>query len=61
MAKRLATDAVFQVCNEALQLHRGYGYLKDFLIERATCATGAFTRSSKIPTKSCASSSHDGC
>ena len=34
MAKRLATDTGFQVCNEALQLHGGYGYLKDFPIER---------------------------
>ncbi|MBV9858480.1 MAG: isobutyryl-CoA dehydrogenase [Alphaproteobacteria bacterium] len=34
MAKRLATDAGFQVCNEALQLHGGYGYLKDFPVER---------------------------
>src|SRR5260370_8023571 len=34
MAKRLATDAGFQICNEALQLHGGYGYLKDFPIER---------------------------
>jgi len=34
MAKRLATDAGFTVANEALQLHGGYGYLKDFPIER---------------------------
>jgi len=34
MAKRLATDAGFRVCNEALQLHGGYGYLRDFPIER---------------------------
>ena len=34
MAKRLATDTGFRVCNEALQLHGGYGYLKDFGIER---------------------------
>jgi hypothetical protein len=34
MAKRLATDAGFRVCNDALQLHGGYGYLKDFPIER---------------------------
>jgi alkylation response protein AidB-like acyl-CoA dehydrogenase len=34
MAKRLATDTGFRVCNEALQLHGGYGYLKDFPIER---------------------------
>ena len=34
MAKRLATDAGFHIANEALQLHGGYGYLKDFPIER---------------------------
>ncbi len=34
MAKRLATDAGFRVANEALQLHGGYGYLRDFPIER---------------------------
>src|SRR6201996_207398 len=34
MAKRLATDAGFRVTNEALQLHGGYGYLRDFPIER---------------------------
>ncbi|MBV8777001.1 MAG: acyl-CoA dehydrogenase family protein [Alphaproteobacteria bacterium] len=34
MAKRVATDAGFRVVNEALQLHGGYGYLRDFGIER---------------------------
>ena len=34
MAKRIATDAGFTVCNEALQLHGGYGYLRDYPIER---------------------------
>ncbi|HYM02600.1 MAG TPA: isobutyryl-CoA dehydrogenase [Stellaceae bacterium] len=34
MAKRFATDVGFEVCNHALQLHGGYGYLKDFPIER---------------------------
>jgi alkylation response protein AidB-like acyl-CoA dehydrogenase len=34
MAKRFATDVSFTVCNEALQLHGGYGYLKDYPIER---------------------------
>src|SRR3546814_12667440 len=34
MAKRFATDAGFAICNEALQLHGGYGYLKDYPIER---------------------------
>ncbi|MFT3663867.1 acyl-CoA dehydrogenase family protein [Piscinibacter sp.] len=34
MAKRLATDAGFEVCNQALQIHGGYGYLKEFPLER---------------------------
>ena len=34
MAKRFATDAGFEIVNQALQLHGGYGYLKDFPIER---------------------------
>ena len=34
MAKRFATDAGFQVCNDALQLHGGYGYLAEFPLER---------------------------
>lgn len=34
MAKRISTDAGFDVVNRALQLHGGYGYLKDFPIER---------------------------
>jgi alkylation response protein AidB-like acyl-CoA dehydrogenase len=34
MAKRFATDAGFEVANQALQLHGGYGYLQDFPLER---------------------------
>jgi alkylation response protein AidB-like acyl-CoA dehydrogenase len=34
MAKRYATDACFGIANDALQLHGGYGYLKDFPAER---------------------------
>jgi alkylation response protein AidB-like acyl-CoA dehydrogenase len=34
MAKRFATDAAFEVANQALQLHGGYGYLKDYPLER---------------------------
>merc|ERR1711871_1441931 len=34
MAKRVATDAGFNVCNEALQLFGGYGYLADYGVER---------------------------
>lgn len=34
MAKRLVTDTGFDVVNNALQLHGGYGYLKDYPLER---------------------------
>ncbi len=34
MAKRLATDTGFNIVNEALQLHGGYGYMQDYPIER---------------------------
>jgi alkylation response protein AidB-like acyl-CoA dehydrogenase len=28
LAKKIATDYGFEVCNDALQMHGGYGYLK---------------------------------
>ena len=34
MAKRFATDIGFQVCDQALQIHGGYGYLEDYPVER---------------------------
>ncbi|MBP2280779.1 alkylation response protein AidB-like acyl-CoA dehydrogenase [Psychrobacter sp. PL19] len=34
MAKRLSTDLSFDVANEALQLHGGYGYLNEYPLER---------------------------
>ncbi|SIQ10177.1 MULTISPECIES: acyl-CoA dehydrogenase family protein [Acidiphilium] len=34
MAKRVATDTGFDVANQALQLHGGYGYLADYGIEK---------------------------
>jgi alkylation response protein AidB-like acyl-CoA dehydrogenase len=34
MAKRFVTDAGFRVADEALQIHGGYGYLRDFEVER---------------------------
>ncbi len=34
MAKRFATDVAFDVANDALQLHGGYGYLHEYGIER---------------------------
>lgn len=34
MAKRFATDTGFMVCNEALQVHGGYGYIKEYPLER---------------------------
>ncbi|CAM3888236.1 acyl-CoA dehydrogenase family protein [Rheinheimera salexigens] len=34
MAKRFATDIGFSVCDQALQLHGGYGYIKEYPLER---------------------------
>ncbi|MDB5769476.1 MAG: acyl-CoA dehydrogenase, N-terminal domain protein [Collimonas fungivorans] len=34
MAKRFATDIGFQICNEALQIHGGYGYIREYPLER---------------------------
>jgi len=34
MAKRLATDVAFQISDKAMQLHGGYGYLREYHIER---------------------------
>ncbi|MEZ5871295.1 MAG: isobutyryl-CoA dehydrogenase [Nitratireductor sp.] len=34
MAKRFVTDTAFNVANQALQLHGGYGYLADYGIEK---------------------------
>lgn len=34
MAKRYVTDVCFDIANEALQIHGGYGYLRDYEVER---------------------------
>ena len=34
MAKQFATDVGFKVCNEALQIHGGYGYMQEYPLER---------------------------
>lgn len=34
MAKRVATDVAFDISDKAMQLHGGYGYLRDYQIER---------------------------
>ena len=34
MAKRFVTDSCFNIANEALQIHGGYGYLQDYEVER---------------------------
>ena len=34
MGKRFATDTGFEIVNEALQIHGGYGYLKDYGMEK---------------------------
>jgi alkylation response protein AidB-like acyl-CoA dehydrogenase len=34
MAKRFATDLCFNICNQALQIHGGYGYIREYDIEK---------------------------
>ena len=34
MAKLYATEKCFNICNEAIQLHGGYGYLKDYAVQQ---------------------------
>ena len=34
MAKRIATDLCFEVCNQAIQIYGGYGYIKEYPVER---------------------------
>ncbi|MBV1877273.1 MAG: acyl-CoA dehydrogenase family protein [Pseudomonadales bacterium] len=34
MAKRFATDIGFEVCNQALQIHGGTGYMQEYPLER---------------------------
>ncbi|MBE1298950.1 MAG: acyl-CoA dehydrogenase [Alteromonadaceae bacterium] len=34
MAKRFATDVGFKVCDDALQIHGGYGYIQEYPLER---------------------------
>ena len=41
MAKLFASEAAVQICTEAIQIHGGYGYIKEYDVER-------FFRDSKI-------------
>jgi len=34
MAKLQATEDCFRICDEAMQLHGGYGYLKDYKVQQ---------------------------
>lgn len=34
MAKRMASDLAFRISDKAMQIHGGYGYLRDYQIER---------------------------
>lgn len=34
MAKLFASEVAEQICNSAIQIHGGYGYLNDFPVER---------------------------
>jgi isobutyryl-CoA dehydrogenase len=34
MAKLFATEKCFNICNESIQIHGGYGYLKDYPVNQ---------------------------
>ena len=34
MAKNTATDMCSQVCDQAVQIHGGYGYMREYVVER---------------------------
>ena len=34
MAKNVATDMVTDVCDQAVQIHGGYGYMREYVVER---------------------------
>ena len=34
MAKNVATDMVMDVCDQAVQIHGGYGYMREYVVER---------------------------
>jgi len=34
MAKNAATDMVTEVCDQAVQIHGGYGYMREYVVER---------------------------
>ena len=34
MAKLFASEAAVRICNEAVQIHGGYGYMREFAAER---------------------------
>ena len=34
MAKLMASEVAEEICNEAIQIHGGYGYTEDFPVER---------------------------
>ena len=53
MAKLFATEAADRICDRALQIHGGYGYVRDFAVER-TCATCASPASTKARARSSA-------
>ena len=60
MAKRFVTDTGFNVANEALQIHGGYGYLQDYEVERMVRTCGCI-RFLKAPMKLCVSLSRAIC
>ena len=51
MAKLVTQRGLVEICDEALQIHGGYGYMREYGIERAL-ATPASARSAAAPTRS---------
>ncbi len=41
MAKRFATDVGHRICDDALQLFGGYGYIREYPLERYLRDTGS--------------------
>ena len=52
MAKQFATDHGFEICNQALQIYGGYGYLSDYLL-KGTSGICGFIKYWKEPMKLC--------
>ena len=53
MAKLTATDRCFDIVNGCLQLHGGYGYLKDYKVRGGVCGVWCLWRVSWLTASTC--------